>query len=150
MSQPRPLFWLRATQTVSNSFVLSAKQSSRTSNLNVFCLTRPGIEPPFGNLKRYYKHVLHKRISIKLFVWPVSFLTGISSFEAFATSCLCKVHYYIHFSASFPLDGLVAPCRLSWFCRYSKPFILFRQLTGSTSILRVLENAWSLSFDSSQ
>ncbi len=36
MSQPRPLFWLRAGQTVSNSFVLSAKQSSRTSNLNVF------------------------------------------------------------------------------------------------------------------
>ncbi len=40
MFQPRPLFWLRAGQTVSNSFGLSAKQSSRTSNFNVFCLTR--------------------------------------------------------------------------------------------------------------
>ncbi len=28
-----------------NSFMLSAKQISRTSNFNVFCLTRPGIEP---------------------------------------------------------------------------------------------------------
>ncbi len=28
------------------SFVLSAKQSSRTSNFNVFCLMWPGIEPP--------------------------------------------------------------------------------------------------------
>ncbi len=36
MSQPRPLFWLWSGQTVSNSFVLSAKQSSRTSNFNVF------------------------------------------------------------------------------------------------------------------
>ncbi len=50
MSQPRPWFWLRAGQTVSNSFVLSAKQSSRTSNLNVFCLTRPGIEPPTSRM----------------------------------------------------------------------------------------------------
>ncbi len=31
---------------VSNSFMLSAKQSSTTSNFNVFCLSRPGIEPP--------------------------------------------------------------------------------------------------------
>ncbi len=50
MSQPRPLFWLRAGQTVSNSFVLSAKQSSRTSNFNVFWLTRPGIEPPTSRM----------------------------------------------------------------------------------------------------
>ncbi len=50
MSQPRPLFWLRAGQMVSISFVLSAKQSSRTSNFNVFCLTRPGIEPPTSSM----------------------------------------------------------------------------------------------------
>ncbi len=36
----------RGSQPVSNSYVLSAKQSSRTSNFNVCCLTRPGIEPP--------------------------------------------------------------------------------------------------------
>ncbi len=50
MSQSRPLFWLRAGQTISNSFVLSAKQSSRTSNFNVFCLTRAGIEPPTSRM----------------------------------------------------------------------------------------------------
>ncbi len=50
MFQPRPLFWLRASQTVSNSVVLSAKQSSRTSNFNVFCLTRLGIEPPTSRM----------------------------------------------------------------------------------------------------
>ncbi len=48
MSQPRPLSWLRAGQSVSNPFMLSAKQSSRTSTFNVFCLTRPGSnhQPP--------------------------------------------------------------------------------------------------------
>ncbi len=30
--------------------MLSAKQSSRTSNFNVFCLTRPGIEPPTSRM----------------------------------------------------------------------------------------------------
>ncbi len=35
-----------AGQSVSNSFMLSAKQSSRTSNFNVVCLTWPRIEPP--------------------------------------------------------------------------------------------------------
>ncbi len=34
------------SEPASNSFVLSVKQSSRTSNCNFFCLTRPGIEPP--------------------------------------------------------------------------------------------------------
>ena len=46
MSQPGPLSWLRTGgQLVSNTYVLSAKQSSRTSNFNVFGFTRPGIEP---------------------------------------------------------------------------------------------------------
>ncbi len=42
--------WLRANQSVSNSYVLSAKQRSRTSNLASFVwrpgLTWPGIELP--------------------------------------------------------------------------------------------------------
>ena len=49
MFQPRPLYWIQAGQLVSNSFVLSASQSSRTSNFNVFSLTRPGTrghQPP--------------------------------------------------------------------------------------------------------
>ncbi len=45
-SQPKPLSWPLARQSVSNSCVLSAKQSSRTSNFNVFCLKRPVIGPP--------------------------------------------------------------------------------------------------------
>ncbi len=45
LSQPWQLSWLQAYRPVSNSYVLSAKQQrSRTSNFNVFCLTRPGIE----------------------------------------------------------------------------------------------------------
>ncbi len=66
MSQPRPLFWLRAGQTVSNSFVLSAKQSSRTSNFNVFCLTWPGIEPCQANAQP-----LHCPAAVKS-VWACS------------------------------------------------------------------------------
>ncbi len=46
MSQPR----LRASQSVSHTYVLSAKQSSRTLNFNIFCLTRPGIEPPTSRM----------------------------------------------------------------------------------------------------
>ncbi len=37
MSQPRLLYWLWVSQSVSNSYSLSANESSRTSNFNVFC-----------------------------------------------------------------------------------------------------------------
>ena len=50
MFQPIPLSWLRAGQSVSNSFMLSVMQSSRTYNFNVFCLTRSGIEPPTSRM----------------------------------------------------------------------------------------------------
>ncbi len=50
MSQPKPLFWLQAGQTVCNYFVLSAKQSTRTSNFNVSCLTQLRIEPPTSRM----------------------------------------------------------------------------------------------------
>ncbi len=50
MYQPRPLSLLRAGQSASNSFILIARQSSRTSNFNVFCFARPGIEPPTSRM----------------------------------------------------------------------------------------------------
>ncbi len=49
-SQPRPLSWLWTGQSVSNSFLLSAnkdaKQSSRTSNFNVFLFDATGDRHP--------------------------------------------------------------------------------------------------------
>ncbi len=47
-----------------NSFVLSAKQSRRTSNFNVFCLTRPGIEPLTSRMRTLNHYTTRPRFNL--------------------------------------------------------------------------------------
>ena len=72
MSQPKLLSWLQASQSVANSFMLSAKQSSRTSNFNVFCLTWPRIEPPTSCMpgERSTTTLPSHSMSVRTGFWP--------------------------------------------------------------------------------
>ncbi len=57
--------------------MLSAKQSSRTSNFNVFCSTRPGIEPPTSRmpgetLNHYTTRTRYLQCWKEALIWPLS------------------------------------------------------------------------------
>ena len=102
VTQPRPSSWLRLSQSVSNSYVLSAKQSRRNSNYNIFCVTRPGIEPQTSRMP--------DEGSTTTFPWPwyilvldIFFLSPLpqTSSSAFAWPCVWR---WCRWSSCFPAE----------------------------------------------